>query len=154
MNVSERATRCPTCGQPDAAVDPVTLKALLTGDGLRRGVPARPRYCATPECATVYFDAGGDAMFTEADLVVRVYAKHMDDAAVPVCYCFGVSVGAMTGSPNARALRESVAREVQAGHCACEVKNPKGGCCLGDLVAIERGQQGDPPTASCCRVSD
>jgi hypothetical protein len=33
--------------------------------------------------------------------------------------------------------REMITREVKAGHCACEVRNPKGACCLGDVVRIE-----------------
>ena len=144
----ERPTHCPSCTQPGAPVDRITLKALLTGDGLRRGIPAQPRFCGNADCPVVYFDVDGGATFTEAELTVRVYAKHPNDAETPVCYCFGVNVGAMNGE-RARELRESVAREVQAQHCACEVKNPKGGCCLGDLVRLERGREAEVP-ASCC----
>lgn len=129
-------------------VDRITLKALLTPDGLRRGIPAQPRYCGNADCPIVYFDANGDVTFTEADLTVRVYAKHPSDPATPVCYCFGVNVGAMNGE-GARELRETVAREVQAQHCACEVKNPKGDCCLGDLVRLERGRAAEV-AAACC----
>lgn len=147
--MTERSTHCPSCTQPGVAVDRITLKALLTADGLRRGVPAQPRYCGTADCPIVYFDVDGDVTFTESDLTVRVYAKHPNDAETPVCYCFGVSVGAMANGAGARELRESVAREVQAQHCACEVKNPKGGCCLGDLVRLERGREMEV-SASCC----
>ena len=147
--MTERSTHCPSCTQPGVAVDRITLKALLTADGLRRGVPAQPRYCGTADCPIVYFDVDGDVTFTESDLTVRVYAKHPNDAETPVCYCFGVSVGAMANGAGARELRESVAREVQAQHCACEVKNPKGGCCLGDLVRLERGRE-MKVSASCC----
>ncbi len=31
-----------------------------------------------------------------------------------------------------------IAREIKAGHCACEVKNPSGRCCLGDVRAYEK----------------
>jgi hypothetical protein len=88
----------------------------------------------------------------EGELTVRVYAKHPDDATVPACYCFAVSVGAMSDAARSCQLREMVAREVQAGHCACEVKNPKGACCLGDLVRIER-KEATRTAASCCAVS-
>jgi hypothetical protein len=27
----------------------------------------------------------------------------------------------------------SIAAEIRAEHCACEVKNPQGSCCLGDI---------------------
>ena len=147
--MTERSTHCPSCTQPGVAVDRITLKALLTPDGLRRGIPAQARYCGNADCPIVYFDVDGDVTFTESDLTVRVYAKHPNDAETPVCYCFGVSVGAMANGAGARELRESVAREVQAQHCACEVKNPKGGCCLGDLVRLERGREMEV-SASCC----
>lgn len=150
--MTERASQCPKCAQDGAAVDRITLKALLTPDGLRRGIPAQPRYCATADCPVVYFDVDGDVTFTESDLVVRVYAKHPDDPETPVCYCFGVNAGSMC-TERARELREMVAREVQAQHCACEVKNPKGGCCLGDLVRIERGNEQAAVGTSCCAVS-
>ena len=146
--MSGSPTQCPSCAQGGSPVDRITLKALLNADGLRRGIPAQPRYCSKAECPIVYFDVDGDVTFTEADLMVRVYAKRADDADTPVCYCFGVSVGAMKAE-GAREMREAVAREVQAQHCACEVKNPKGGCCLGDLVRLERGRETEA-TASCC----
>lgn len=146
--MTDRATQCPECAEGGAAIDRVTLKALLTAEGLRRGVPVQPRYCATAECPVVYFDVDGSVTFTEADLTVPVYAKHSNDEAMPVCYCFSVTVGAMLDVERARELREMVAAEVKAAHCACEVKNPKGGCCLGDLVRIERGEHA--AVTSCC----
>lgn len=147
--MTDRATQCPGCAEGGAAIDRVTLKALLTSDGLRRGVPAQPRYCATAKCPVVYFDVDGSVTFSEADLIVPVYAKHPNDEAMPACYCFSVTVGAMLDSERARDLREMVAAEVKAAHCACEVKNPKGGCCLGDLVRVERGEHA--AVTSCCR---
>ena len=151
--MSELPARCPNCQQTGAAVDRITLKALLTPGGLRRGVPAKPHYCATRDCPVVYFDEEDNVTFTEAELTVRAYAKHPDDATVPACYCFAISTGAMCDAARSRELREMVAREVQAGHCACEVKNPKGACCLGDLVRIERAEATSTAAASCCAVS-
>ncbi len=154
---------CPKCGKSSASVDSITLKALLTPDGLRRGVPSEPRYCATETCPVVYFDAQSGVTFAEADLIVSVYAKHANDPALLVCYCFGVAHGAIAGVDAERATmtRQMVAHEVQAGHCACEVKNPKGRCCLGDLVRIEhasarnaaeRRQIADAIASLCCVV--
>ncbi len=151
--MSKPATRCPKCEEVGTAVDRITLKALLTSDGLRRGVPPQPRYCATRDCPVVYFDAEENVTFTEAELTVLVYAKHPDDPNVPACYCFAVSVGGMSDAARSRELREMVAHEVRTGHCACEVKNPKSACCLGDLVRIERAEATNTTAASCCAVS-
>ena len=105
------------------------------------------------ECPIVYFDREGNVTFAEAELIVRVYAKHPDDAIVPVCYCFAVSVGAVCDAAQARELRAMVAGEVQAGHCACEVKNPKGSCCLGDVARIGRTEATNTSIATSCAVS-
>lgn len=148
--MSELALLCPKCEQVGSPVDRITLKALLTSDGLRRGVPKKAQYCATRECSVVYFDREENVTFAEEELTVRAYAKHPDDSTVSACYCFAVSVGAMCDAARARELREMVAREVQAGHCACEVKNPKGACCLGDLVRIERSEPATAAVESCC----
>lgn len=148
---NRKGQQCPSCGRAGAPVGRITLEALLTPNALRRGLPAQPRFCGTADCPIVYFDARGPATFAEDDLRVRVHAKHPDDAEALVCYCFGVSAGAMAGGERARELREVIARRVQARDCACEVMNPKGGCCLGDLVRLARARQTGAP-ASCCAV--
>lgn len=132
---------CPVCGGKGARVDPITLKALLTADGLRRGVPAAPRFCATLGCPIVYFDNAVPVRFEEKLLTVPVYAKHPEDQHVPVCYCFGHTPQTIehevmkTGGSDASA---TITTDVKAGRCACEVRNPKGMCCLGDVSRVER----------------
>ncbi len=132
--------RCPSCGNVGTRVAPITLKALLTGDALKTGIPDAPRFCATTDCPIVYFDGAARMTLTESDVTVRVHAKHPDDDSVPVCYCFDYTPArieeenAQLGSSAARAM---ITREVQAGHCACEVRNPKGSCCLGDIARVE-----------------
>src|SRR5438034_6449262 len=86
-------------------------------------------------CDVVYFPSNPEApAFSRNDLLVRVGAKESDEEA-SVCYCFGVSrrhireeVEAAGGS----SVAEKIKAEIQAGRCACEVKNPSGKCCLGD----------------------
>jgi hypothetical protein len=131
---------CPCCGTKGAKIDPITLKALLTSEGLRRGVPPCPRFCETDGCPVVYFDNAVPVSFEEELLTVRVHAKHPRDERVPVCYCFGytpATVRAAVASTGRSAASEDVAREVKAGRCACELKNPKGSCCLGDVSRVE-----------------
>jgi hypothetical protein len=128
------STDCQTCGAKGLSVDPITLKALFTADALRRGVPADARFCPTPICPTVYF--GSTGTFTEDDLTVRVHAKHPHDDDVPVCYCFEYTPASIRRENGAAS--KDIAAEIKAGHCACEVKNPKGACCLGDVIRVEK----------------
>jgi hypothetical protein len=100
-------------------------------------------FCEAPGCDAVYFPLDTQApLFRRGDLMVRVGAKEMTDP-VPVCYCFGftrkdihdeiVKTGHST-------VAERITAEVRAGNCACEVKNPSGNCCLGDVTrAAEDG---------------
>ena len=129
------AEECPRCGKIGTSLDPITLKALLTPDALRRGVPDAPRFCATESCPVVYFDREACVILDEINLRIRVHAKHPDDDTVPVCYCFDYTPADIEASSS---TRETIAREVQAGHCACEVRNPKGSCCLGDIARVEQ----------------
>ncbi len=132
--------RCPSCGSVGTQVNSITLKALLTSDALRRGIPDASRFCATESCPTVYFDNDARVSFREGELTVRVHAKHPTDGTVQVCYCFDCTPStieaeiARRGSSSARA---TITAEVQAGHCACEMRNPKGTCCLGDIARVE-----------------
>lgn len=132
---------CPECGEKGSRVDPITLKALLTSDSLRRGVPPNPRFCANPLCTIVYFDVIVPVTFQQPDLTVAVHAKKPLDDSVPVCYCFDhtpASIRAeITRGGNSTAFA-TISSEVKAGHCACEVRNPKGDCCLGDVLETER----------------
>ena len=56
----------------------------------------------------------------------------------PVCYCFGESEASIRAE--FEACRRSLAAErirehITAGRCACELRNPRGTCCLGDVIA-------------------
>ena len=136
---------CTSCGIRGVQVPVITAKALMTGAALRRGVPQAPRFCAAAECSVVYFDDVSPRRVGEDELVVPVYAKHPGQSTVPVCYCFGYTVGMVQSARRTESTLVShvVRAEVEAGHCACEVKNPRGTCCLGDIARIERALEGN-----------
>ena len=61
-----------------------------------------------------------------------------------ICYCFDETESAI-----ARELRDTVHSDavervrahIAARRCACEVRNPRGACCLGDVIAaVERAR--------------
>ena len=96
-------------------------------------------FCETPTCPVVYYSADGVRVLKQ-QLRVRVGIKETDDP-IPACYCFGVTermiheeieqTGRSTASARIRA-------EVRAGNCRCEVENPSGRCCLGEVIQAEK----------------
>jgi NAD(P)H-nitrite reductase large subunit len=97
----------------------------------------------------VYFAAGG--VFRKPDVKVRVGLKEQGDP-VPLCYCFDYTRADVQRDIEERGRTEIPARikaEVQAGFCACEVRNPAGTCCLGEITrAIQEAKRAVPLVAS------
>jgi hypothetical protein len=117
-------------------VDALTVKSLVRK--LPLGMPNTQYYfCDASDCELVYFALDREApRFRREDLVVRVGAKETTDP-IPICYCFGFTrqdIWDEIGSTRKSTLAERIKAEVEAGHCACEVKNPSGKCCLGDVT--------------------
>ena len=138
---SASGAECPSCGETGTRIDPVTLEALLSSESLGRGLPESPRFCANAACQVVYFDNEAKIVFDERDLTIPVFAKHPGDENVPVCYCFGHTMRSIRegqARDGFRSVSTAITAEIRAGRCACEVKNPKGSCCLGDVVRVER----------------
>ena len=127
-------THCPECGRPGRLVDRITVKAMLRPEALMRLSAPEHRFCPTPECAVVYF--GHEEIFDREEVVVPVFQKEPAGERI-VCYCFDVREPdirrelAETGRCTAQ---ERVTALVKAERCACEVKNPQGSCCLGNLA--------------------
>lgn len=126
---------CPTNHQPGQRVDTLTLKALLARP-LTELTAAEYRFCRAPDCPTVYYSADGAQCFTEADLRERVFQKHLAETDTPVCYCFGYTVGDVDAHPNA--IIKDIQAGIRAGQCACDIRNPQGECCLGNVRALAR----------------
>ena len=122
---------CPVSGTVGSTVGLVTVKALLTGIALRRLDGRAYRFCSDPGCDVVYFDRDAGSVFGKSDLRVRVGLKESSDP-IPICYCFDLSVSDLRSGVHVAAM---IGAEIQAGHCACEVKNPQGSCCLGNVSA-------------------
>jgi len=128
-------TACSQCGSKGAPVDLLTVKALLTETALRRLVPASLSFCREPVCSVVYFAADGQ-VYTSTDVRVAVWQKQpIGDRRI--CYCFDENEASMvrelieTGCCGAV---QRVREHITADRCACEVRNPRGTCCLGDLI--------------------
>ena len=131
----ERAI-CPTCGEHGKPVEPETLRALLQPNLQSQVRDESYRFCKSTTCPVVYFLPGTSQTFVREDLTVRVGVKEAS-APRPLCYCFGHSEESLheewirTGKSTAVVAIQAA---VKAGTCRCEVMNPQGNCCLGDVV--------------------
>lgn len=130
----------PVSGTVGLKVDLITVKALLNADALRRLDGRVYRFCPEPRCDVVYFGSTAGSIFRKGDLNVRVGQKEKEDP-IPICYCFGITVADIRREITTRgktSIPSMITAEVKAGHCACEVKNPQGSCCLGDVSKAVR----------------
>jgi len=134
-NAPLRQASCPRSNTLSRQVHRRTLEHLLKPEKIEAVQHGHYYYCTEQHCEVVYFSVEFDSAFTVDDLAVKVFAKDQSDD-VPVCYCFGWTreriKKQMVETGKSTALAE-ISREVKAGTCACDVKNPKGDCCLGDV---------------------
>jgi hypothetical protein len=135
---------CPQDGTKEKPVQLITLKSLLLPVALEQLNPATAYgFCSSPNCSVVYFSEQGQT-FTTADLKVSVFQKDMNED-VSACYCFGWSRQRIReeiqrlGESSAIA---SITAHVKAKRCGCEVNNPQGSCCLGNVRAVIEQSQG------------
>jgi len=130
---------CGQCNREGRPVDRITVQALLKAEARGAVNGSHYRFCETPNCPVVYY--GGDgSQFGKEQIRVRVGFKETEDPVL-LCYCFGVTermiheeirqTGRSSASTRIRA-------EVKAGNCRCEMENPSGRCCLGEVIRAEK----------------
>ncbi len=133
---------CPACGKKGKLVGMETVKAMLAVTLHEIQSERTYLFCRTEACAVVYFADDGEQIFTEDELREKVYQKHPDDDDVFVCYCFRHTLSSIREELLATG-QSTVVETVTAGtkihQCACEIRNPQGSCCLGNVqAAIKR----------------
>ena len=128
---------CPQCREKGKSVDIRTLKSLLRPEAMRRLDPAgRYQFCRTPGCPIVYFHPS--AAFSKDDLTVEVFQKEASDAT-PVCYCFGFDRKGIIEDVRRNGkstIIHQIKQYVKEGKCACDLRNPQGSCCLGNIAGV------------------
>ncbi len=135
---AEAPATCPECGRPGRTVERITLKALLRPEGLARLEGAAHRFCPTSDCAVAYFGAG--ELFVREELAVPVFQKEPAGDRT-VCYCFGITesdIRREIAAHGRSTASERVSALVKADRCACELRNPQGRCCLGNVASVTR----------------
>ncbi len=138
---------CPLTGERGRAVPRVTLESLLLPAARTRIGSSVWFFCASPDCTIVYFDGSGQTI-DKQDLRVRVGIKERAGPR-PVCYCFDhtyESIATEICETDHSTVVDSITERIRAGDCECEIVNPRGACCLGDVraaVADARKKSGD-----------
>ena len=129
---------CPDCLRTGKPVNALTLKALLAVP-LTAVRDVDYRFCGTQDCSVVYYSADGEQRFPQQDVRERVFQKYPADEDVFVCYCFRHTLrsirheAAVAGRSTVVA---AITAGIQAGQCACDIRNPQGSCCLGNVRAV------------------
>ncbi len=121
--------RCPASGDAGHTVGWNTVAAIARGP-----VPPRQafRLCREAGCEVVYYGDAG-AVLRTADLGVEPGFK---GGGGLLCYCFlhhRDDLERELAADGRSEILESIERQVRAGNCACEVRNPSGKCCLGEV---------------------
>ena len=128
---------CPICGEKGKLVQGQTVKALLSVS-LREMQGVEYLFCKTQTCSVVYFSPDGEQTFTVEQVRERVYQKEPDAEEIFVCYCFQHTVGDIraASSEDRTALVDDINTGINAEQCACDLRNPQGSCCLGNVCGL------------------
>lgn len=108
---------------------------MVKSEFLEEALNGTYRFCRAPECSVVYFEEHGIRNFTVDDLRVTVGVKAIRDP-IPVCYCFGFDESHMReeiSKTGATSIPDKISHLIREGLCACDVHNPSGKCCLGEV---------------------
>ncbi len=136
---------CKECGNRGKSVKEVTLKSLVKEERIKDIYDLRDFYfCETPTCKVVYFNNQKKLYWHKEDVKVRVGIKETEDP-IPVCYCFGWTrekiFEQIKQLGHSTAIQE-ISAKVKAKECACEINNPSGRCCLGEVnKMIKKGME-------------
>jgi CopZ-like zinc binding protein len=137
QNSRRVSAACPVCHHTGKPVQGQTVKALLSVT-LRSIQNVEYHFCQTEACPVVYFSADGTQTFSREHVREQVYQKESQADDVWVCYCFRHTVGKVRNASDdeSRAILHDIDTGIQAGQCACDLRNPQGSCCLGNVVAL------------------
>ncbi len=134
--------KCPSCGALGRSVQRLTVGALLKPER-RAQIPHQDAFwfCRTQDCDAVYFRPD-EVLFRKDDLSVRVHQKEPNDQTVHVCYCFDWTpekIRTEIERTGQSTVLDQVKAQVKADNCYCEVTNPQGSCCLGNVASVVKG---------------
>ena len=141
--MNNQSLLCPTNGMQGKPVKLSTVKSMLTFEALAHVEPSQAFFfCPDSSCRTVYYSAS--QTFVTRDIRVKVFQKDTEED-VPVCYCFGWTRAMLNTQADNSAISAptEIRNHIKANRCACDLRNPQGVCCLGNVENHIRSRQGD-----------
>ena len=129
---------CPVSKTSSRKINRRTLEHLLKPDSVKKIQNVQYYYCNEPSCDVVYFSHQGPSYFIKADLTVKIFHKDNGDN-VNVCYCFDWTrerIEEQIRSTGQSTASQEIAQLVKDQKCICDITNPKGRCCLGDINRV------------------
>ena len=135
---------CPRCGEKGKPVSLATVGAMAKTEVEAAKLSAQEyKLCRNRDCPVVYY--AGEIQIEKSDLRVPVNFKERNYDG-PVCYCFNHTFASIRAEVQAKGhstAQRMITEEVKSGRCACEVKNPAGTCCLGDVIRAVQATTAD-----------
>jgi len=127
---------CPSCKVKGKKLKIITLKSMLKPLVLDSLNPDLVHFfCATEDCGVVYFDEHKKT-FSTSEIKVPVYQKE-DSLTVPICYCFEWTrdkINKYVEDGLSSKPLDHIRQNVKANRCGCDVNNPQGSCCMGNIT--------------------
>jgi len=133
----QAANACPECSKTGKPVQQQTVTAMLAFS-LRKVQAKQYLFCRTQTCPIVYFSVNHEQTFTVEQVRERVYQKEPEAQDVFICYCFHHTVGDLraASSEDRTAIMDDLNTGINAEQCACDLRNPQGSCCLGNMHSM------------------
>lgn len=133
----EHQESCPSCERKGKKVKLITVKSMLIPSGLETlNANSNHYFCSTETCNVVYFDTDNKT-YLISEIKEIVHQKDNSSSAL-ICYCFGWTREKIKDYLNQEEKVnpiEHIRENIKEKRCGCEVNNPQGSCCLGDVTS-------------------
>ncbi|MEQ6353371.1 (2Fe-2S)-binding protein [Lysinibacillus sp. M3] len=127
---------CPSCKNKAKNIQLITIKSMLKPSVLESINAMENHYfCSTKGCHVVYFDTRNKE-YTLSAIKISVHQKD-DSLSTPVCYCFDWTKEKIKHNVETKLTPnplEHIRENIKENRCGCEVNNPQGSCCLGNVT--------------------
>jgi len=132
-------TACENCGEVGRIVAKQTVVHQVKSEQLSAVSVSEYIFFSSADCEVVYYSPDR-SVFTTDDLRELVTSKTKGDDR-PLCYCFGFTEGNVRREivlKGETSIPTQVTQFIKEKLCACEIRNPAGSCCLGEINRTEK----------------